>query len=394
MPRTKPGCYNTRMSALPDVLIIGGGVIGLTTAYYLAREGVSVSLVDKGDLGREASWAGAGILAGGHPKRAKSPMGRLRAHSIALFPELSAELRERTGIDNGYLRCGGLELRRSGDALERQRIDNLVREERGEGLHCEVLDAGQLHELEPALAQTLPGAIHFPEMAQVRNPRHVKALIAACGKLGVRLQPGCPVYALDREGERVMAVRTPEGMLRAERFLIAAGSWSDMLLQLVGWQADIRPVRGQIALLNVQPSLFQRVLLAGAQYLVPRPDGRVLVGSTEEEVGFDKRTTAQAIQDLLSLATSLVPGLTQAQVERCWAGLRPGSPDGRPFLGAVPGCTNLFVAAGHFRSGIQLSPGTGLVMKELLLGQQPTVPREPFRLDRTSAARAEPAFRS
>src|SRR5262249_47068798 len=155
----------------PDVLIIGGGVIGLTTAYFLAREGAHVSVLDKSDLGQEASWAGAGILPSGNPKRAQSPLGQLRAPNLALFPALSTELRENSGIDNGYLRCGGLELRRSSDALEQQRIDNLVREERGEGSHCEVLDARQLRALEPALTDALPGAVYFPEMGQVRNPR-------------------------------------------------------------------------------------------------------------------------------------------------------------------------------------------------------------------------------
>ena len=370
------------MATPPDVLVLGGGVIGLSTAYFLAREGVRVAVVDKGDFGQESSWAGAGILPGGNPKRAKSALGRLRAHSIALFPDISAELRERTGIDNGYLRCGGLELRRSADALERQRVENLVREERGEGLHCEVLDADLLRALEPALSPELPGAVHFPEMAQVRNPRHLKALIAGCAALGVQLRPGCPVYGVERAGERVTAVQTPEGPLTADRFLIAAGAWSDMLVQLVGWRTHVRPVRGQIVMLAAQPPVLRRVLLAGDHYLVPRPDGRVLVGSTEEDVGFDKRTTAEAVQGLLGLALRLVPGLAAAPVERCWAGLRPGSPDGRPFLGPVPGCANLFVATGHFRSGIMLSLGTGLVMTELLLGREPTVPLEAFRLDR------------
>jgi len=370
------------MAPQPDVVIIGGGVIGLTTAYYLARDGVRVAVLDRGDLGQESSWAGAGIIPGGNPRRAKSPLGLLRAFSISLFPELSAELRERTGIDNGYLRCGGLELRRSSDALEKLRIDNLVREERGEGAHCEVLDAEPLHALEPALADTLPGAIYFPEMAQVRNPRHLKALIAAGGKLGVQFHTGCPVLGLERAGNRISAVRTLEGSLAAERFLIAAGSWSGALLAMAGSPVPIRPVRGQIALLNISPPIMCRVLLAGSQYLVPRPDGRVLVGSTEEDVGFDKRTTAEAIQDLLTLATTLVPGLRKAQVERCWAGLRPGSPDGRPILGPVPGFDNLFIAAGHFRSGIQLSPGTGMVTKELLLGQTATVHSDAFAIDR------------
>ena len=208
------------------------------------------------------------------------------------------------------------------------------------------------------------------------------------------LRRGCPVYGFEREGERLTAARTPEGPILADRFLIAAGSWSDMLTEMVGWKTGVRPIRGQIALLHVSPPLFRSVLLAGSQYLVPRPDGKVLIGSTEEDVGFDKRTTAEAIQELLRIATSLVPGLAKAQVERCWAGLRPGSPDGRPFLGLVPGFTNLFVATGHFRSGIQLSPGTALVMTELLLGQPLTIPLEPFRLDRTSAHPRRSTFRS
>jgi glycine oxidase len=183
-----------------------------------------------------------------------------------------------------------------------------------------------------------------------------------------------------------VAVRTATGRMVADQFLVAAGAWTDTLLDQVGWCPGVHPVRGQIALLNTSRPLFRRILLDGARYLVPRPDGRVLVGSTEEDAGFDKRTTAGAIADLLALAGSLVPALAEAHVERCWAGLRPGSPDGLPFLGPVPGIDNLLVAAGHFRAGIQLSPGTGLVMKDLLLGRKPGVSLEPFRLDRKTAS--------
>lgn len=369
------------MAVADDVMIIGGGVIGLSTAYFLAREGVRVAVLDKGDFGQESSWAGAGIISPGNPRRARNPLVQLRARSAAMFPELSAELRERTGIDNGYVKCGGLELRRSADELERQRLEQLVQAEAGEGVACEVLDAIQLRVLEPALSPHLPGAVLFPDIAQVRNPRHIKALVAACGQLGVRLRPGCPVHEFERRGSRIVAARCPDGWLSADRFLIAAGAWSDMLPAGIT-PLGIKPIRGQIALLQAVPPLFRRILLGGSQYLVPRPDGRVLIGSTEEDVGFDKRTTAEAIQGLLDLAIRLVPKLGEAQVERCWAGLRPGSPDGRPFLGAVPGCDNLFVAAGHFRAGIQLSPATALVMKELLLGQPLSVPLDAFRLER------------
>lgn len=369
------GHYNNSMSEHPDVLIIGGGVIGLTTAYFLAREGARVEVLDKSDFGQEASWAGAGILPPSHPRHARTPFDQLRAQSNVLFPGLSAELRERTGIDNGFLRCGGLEFFGRQDEAAEQ-------EWRGDGIVFELVDDQQLRRLEPALASGLSQAYHLPELAQLRNPRHVKALLAGCVSYGVHLRPGCAVHGFERQGERIIALRTDLGHIAAGQFLLAAGAWTDALLDQVGWRPGIHPVRGQIALLNTRAPLFRRVLMEGARYLVPRPDGRVLVGSTEEDAGFDKRTTAGAIRELLTLAARLVPALADAHLERCWAGLRPGSPDGLPFLGPVSDFGNLFVAAGHFRAGIQLSPGTALVLKELLLGQPLTVSLTPFRLDR------------
>jgi glycine oxidase len=374
------------MSASPDVLILGGGVIGLTTAYFLAREGVRVEVVDRGDFGQEASWAGAGILAPGNPARARTPIDQLRAHGVTLYPALSAELRERTGIDNGYLRCGGLEFVAPGE-------ETTDKEWRGEGIAFERLDDKAVSRLEPAVAPR-GGAFLIPDMAQVRNPRHLKALQAACASLGVLLHPGWHVHGFEQQGRRITAAQSVSGPLRAARYLLAAGAWTDSLLNQLGFQVNIHPVRGQIALLHPEAPLFRRVLLLGPRYVVPRADGRILVGSTEEDAGFDKRTTAGAVRDLLELACTLAPPLAQTPLERSWAGLRPGSPDGCPFLGPVPGFDNLFIAAGHFRAGIQLAPATALVMKELLLGQKPTVPIEPFRLGRTAGEPAQAAFRS
>jgi glycine oxidase len=365
------------MAQSPDVLILGGGVIGLTVAYYLAREGVRVAVVDRGDFGQEASWAGAGILPPGNPATARTPFDRLRALSAEAFPALSDELRQRTGIDNGYLRCGGLEVLDGHENPEDQ-------EWRGDGIRCEALTEAELLRLEPNLAPGFRRAYHLPDTAQVRNPRHVKALLGGCASWGVCLLPGCPVVGLESREGRIGAVLTAGERLTAGRYLVASGAWSDALLAQVGWRPGIRPVRGQIALLNSGVAPFRRVLMLGKRYLVPRPDGRVLIGATEEEAGFDKRTTARAVRDLLDFGIALVPGLADAPLERSWAGLRPGSPDGLPFLGRVPGVENLFVAAGHFRAGIQLSPGTGLVMTDVMLGRPPAVAVEPFRLGRVT----------
>jgi glycine oxidase len=357
-----------------DIVIVGGGVIGLTTAYFLAREGADVLVLDKGDLGQEASWAGAGILPPSDSATARTPFDRLRALSVSMFPQLSAELREQTGIDNGFLRSGGLEF---ADPSHRAAEE----EWRGEGVRCRKVLPGELSTLEPNVALNAGDVWLLPDLAQVRNPWHLRALIAACAGR-VRMAPGSQVTALETSGARVTGVRTLAANHRAGRVLLAAGAWTDALLEPLGWRPEIRPVRGQIALLQAAQPPLRHVLLCGSRYVVPRSDGRVLVGSTEEWVGYDKRTTATAIHDLLSLAFQLAPVLRDAVLERCWAGLRPGSPDGLPFLGAVPDWDNVYVAAGHFRAGIQLSVGTALVMKQLLLGQTPALDLAPFRLNR------------
>src|SRR5262249_8818085 len=162
--------------------------------------------------------------------------------------------------------------------------------------------------------------------AQLRNPRHLQALVAGCAAVGVRLRPQTPVHGLERSGNRVTALVAGDGRTRAGAYVVTGGAWTDGLLAPLGCQLGIRPVRGQLALLNTGRPLVRRVLMSGPRYLVPRLDGRVLVGSTEENAGFDRRTTAEAIRDLLGLAVTLVPALAAAPLERCWAGLRPGSP--------------------------------------------------------------------
>jgi glycine oxidase len=355
------------MSERCDVLVLGGGVVGLTTAWFLAR-------------------AGAGIVPPGDVAHARTPYDQLRAHSASMFPALSQTLREQTGIDNGYFVCGGLEL--PGDSPP----DTATW--RDEGVAFEYLQPDALHRLEPRLAADVDAAWFLPAMAQLRNPRHLQALEAVCVRLGVTLCPHRPARGWQRHGSRVTAVETDAGRLEADQVLIAAGAWTDELMRPLGWTPGVRPVRGQIVLLDTGIPGVRPVVLEGKRYLVPRADGRVLIGATEEEAGFDARPTADGVAELLAFAARVAPALRDAPLERCWAGLRPASLDGLPYLGRVPGFDNLFVAAGHFRSGLQLSPATGLVMKELLLGETPTIALDDFRPDRPPAAPHQTAFRS
>ena len=371
--------------AHPDVAIIGGGIIGLTSAYLLARAGASVGVYDRGDLGREASWAGAGILPPGNPDRAATPVDKLRGIGSARFPDFSAELRELTGIDNGYRKCGAIEFLTAEDA-------DVPAVWAAEGIAFTRVPPAYAQRLEPL--GTVEGEPYLlPDCAQVRNPWHLRALVAACERAGVRLHPNAGAEAWELDRDRISAVRLASGArVVAGKYLLAAGAWSERLLGALGHRPHVHPVRGQIALLRGEGPA--RVLMLGKRYLVPRGDGLTLVGSTEEpEAGFEKRTTNEGIAELLDFARQTVPVLASAALETSWAGLRPGSPDGLPFVGRVPGWQNGFVAAGHFRAGVQLSIGTAQALCELLTGKPTCVPLEAFALDRKPSA-TRSAFRS
>ena len=369
------------MSEKPsDVVVVGGGVIGLSVAYFCARDGLTVTVLERGALGQESSWAGAGIIPAGRGATARSAYAKLLGTSSEMFPQLSAELREETGIDNGYVRCGGLEI--GFDQADAHALRSAAGHYVKEGVTWQELTAQQTRELEPGLTGAFSVAYHVPDMAQVRNPRHLKALAAACARRQVRLITSSPASGFNVAGETVLGVRTLDRFFPAGTTVVTAGAWSGGVLQSLGVSLRVKPIRGQIALLATDPPLLRRVIMMGKEYLVPRTDGRVLVGSTEEDVGFDCRPTPSGIRGLLDIAISIAPALGSAHLERTWAGLRPGSPDSKPFFGPVPGYRGIFVAAGHYRAGLQLSPVTGLVVQQLITNQAPSVPLFAFRFDR------------
>ena len=352
----------------PDVIVIGGGVIGLSVAWELAGQGARVRVLEQSQFGKEASWAGAGILPPGNPEWARSPEAQLRAASHVLWNGWTERLRAETGIDNGYMRCGGIEVRPNGSPPE---LDAEVSAWRAEGVIVETPDFDELRDRYPSLHPNITSGYVLPELGQVRNPRHLKALLSACASRGVDLRAGSPVVAFDRHGERITAARTTREEHLAAEFVVAGGAWSRDLLRQAGHDLAIEPVRGQIVLLEARPLPFRSVIQVGARYLVPRADGRVLIGSTEEHVGFDKRNTAEAIAGLIDFACKLVPSLREARFERCWCGLRPHIPGGLPHIGRLTGTTNLSVAAGHFRAGLQLSPITAVMVANTILGHSP-----------------------
>lgn len=375
-----------------DVVIVGGGVIGLSVGYALAREGIRATLLDRQEFGREASWAGAGLLPPCSERPPTQPFDLLRSWSARLYPQWSDALRAETGIDNGFRRTGGVDVAWTDE--EENALRTSAGRWRSDGIVYERLAPGDFVRVEPALNPNLRVVYYLPDRSQIRNPWHLKALEKANEVRGVRLRPHEAVVGFETVEGRVTAVRTEHGRIPCGQVVVTAGAWSAGLLEMLGVQAPTPPVKGQIVLLRSPERILQRIVEHGRMYLVPREDGRVLVGATEEAAGFDTRTTTQGVRDLLDEAIRLIPALAETEMERAWAGLRPGSIDGRPYLGTVPGYSNLLVATGHKRSGLQLSPATAEAIVDLVLGRPSRIDLSLFRIDREPAAALDDVFRS
>lgn len=358
-----------------DVLIVGGGVIGLSIARDLAAASLRVTVLDRQPLGREASWAGAGILPPALPGHPDDPLARWTRETHRLWPDLSASLRETTGIDNGFQRCGGwqvpIEITTSPEhtfrPVEHDTLEEQLSAWRRAGVQAELVAGGELRRNEPALSQRVTSALWMADVCQVRNPWHLRALLLDCQRRSVEIHPDTPVRELIFAGDRASGVRTPDAVWSAGTVVVASGAWSTQLLPPAARPIEIEPVRGQMLLLRQRAPSFRRIIECGSRYLVPRGDGRVLVGSTEERAGFVKETTPDALGDLRRFACELVPALEQAAVEQAWAGLRPRALSGSPWIGPVPGHRGLYLAAGHFRSGLHLSPITARLLRAAIL---------------------------
>ena len=352
-----------------DTLVVGGGIIGLTVARRLALDGLKVTLLERGACGREASWAGAGVLAPRNPHR-KDAISALTTWSLERYPQFVATLLGETGVDPEYDRCGELELLFTDEAVATARADERAGQRviAPDGTNAyRLLSPVDAVALEPAIARDVLGALECKVTAQVRNPRLLAALKASCTRLGVTLHEGQAVRELLQTGERVSGVRTDGGEVRAAWTVLCAGAWSSTLSPRLTRIMPVHPVRGQMVLLQLDAPSFRQIVSRGKTYLVPRRDGHVLLGATEEhDSGFEKRNTPVGLSDLIGKGLQLAPGLGTARVAATWSGLRPGTPDERPYLGPIPGMDGLIAATGHFRSGLTLAPATAEVVAALI----------------------------
>ena len=366
-----------------EVILIGGGVIGLSIAYELTSRGQQVRILERGkQIAHEASWAGAGILPPANPDSALNPCDKLRGISHRLHPQWAERLQQESGIDTEFRKCGGIYLaKKPGEAASLAGYISMLNQE---GIEASFVPKDKLLALEPTLdAEQFQAAYLLPDEMTLRNPRHVKALAKACELRGVRIDTQCEVLDIESTNGIITGLKTTAGPVIGEQYCITSGAWSsEILKQVTAIPTGIVPIRGQMILFEAPQSLIHHILNEGSRYLVPRADGKVLAGSCEEEVGFQKGTTPEMLNQLADFAYSLVPALKKHEITMSWSGLRPGSFDGVPYIGKVPNVNNLFMASGHFRSGIHLSTGTAVLMADLLEGKEPEISVEHFGIIR------------
>ena len=357
------------MTGASDVVVVGGGVVGASVAYFASCKGLSCTVLDKGRIGGGASYAASGVLSS---SPGSGPYSRLGQRSRKLYHELAPVIREESGVDIELAECGELNL--AFDEEDVIGLQGLAQQFAALGEEAVWMSSDDLFQVEPGLNPAIPGAMFTPDVCRVNNQRLSGALAGGAALHGATIRQGVEVVGLAFDDGRVTGVRTASGTVQAGCVVLAAGAWTGVMDRWlygdespsVERQAMVRPVKG--VNLNLQPSngSVSTVIHGSWGLLVPRNDGSMIVGATVEEVGFDCRVTAGDIHSILGIGTALMPSLADADLNWGVAGLRPRSADDMPSLGRLPGYENVLIASGHFRNGILLSLATGEALADIL----------------------------
>ena len=363
------------MSGTPDVLIVGGGVIGCAIAHYLTKGGARVTIVERRRIAQEASWASAGANLAAEADVARDRARAAGSAELRAF-RIADELQETTGLGVEHCRSGRLSVARDEDEIAD--LEESISWQRNLGFVVEWLDGDAVRREEPALGPAILGGVWCAAVSSVRAHRLTAALAQSARLRGATILENRPVEGFLTEGGRVTGVRTAQGDLHADVVVVATGAWTAGLGALLDLPLPTRPVRGQmLALADADPPLRHAIAGAGG-YLIPRADGLVAVAATVEEAGFDARVTPDGLAWLAGLINNLAPDYASARVVETWAGLRPGTADGLPIMGRAPGFDNLWVAAGHQREGVIWAPLTGELLASAILSGEVDAALAPY----------------
>lgn len=345
-----------------DVIVVGGGIIGCAVARELASRGARVRLFEARTVAAGATRASAGILAPYIEGHERGPLFDLTLRSLTLYDDFIAQVSEGSAVDIEYRRCGSLEI-----AADDATADEFRRAAETTGDALQWLSASDARQLEPALPDSIRGAILARTHGYVAVSSLTEALVWAALRHGAELETGRHVRAIRRQGDELEVVADDGGAWTARHVVVASGSWSGQLESLDPAARAVRPVRGQLIQLGWTGHPLSHVIWGRDCYVVPWRDGTVLVGATVEEVGFDERTTAAGVRDLLDAACELLPEAWGATFLDARAGLRPATPDSLPIIGPSAGIDGVVYATGHFRNGVLLAPLTATIVADLIL---------------------------
>lgn len=357
------------------VVIAGGGVIGCAIAYYLAKAGADVTVLERGNIAQEASSASAGMLLAPFDPDAPNALVRLQRASFEMYPKLVNELTEESGIDLEYKLCGLI--RPARDEKQAEHLKALARRKSNQKAGAEWVEGSILRELEPALSEGLIGAAFSPNDSDLNPGLLTRAFAKAAANCGASIRRRVAFAGFVSSGHKLTGIKAGNRSLdEFDAIVLAAGSWTRALAERLSASVPTIPIRGQM--IAYRSKALHHAVWGEDGYLVPKARGMLFAGATVEDVGFRTRTTSQGIGALRAMAGKLVPVLRQRETASEWAGLRPGSRDGLPIIGKLPKRDNVFVATGHFRSGILLAPVTGKLMSELIVEGKTSSSLDPF----------------
>ena len=346
-----------------DIIIIGGGAIGLLTALELHDAGASVIILEKGLAVRESSWAGGGILSPLYPWRYPDSITTLAKYSQDNYERFSQHLLSETGIDSEYTRSGFL--------IETENeLETAINWHKKHNVKLQKISASERHTLEPELNDHIDNTVWMPVVAQIRNPRFGKALLASCQNKNIAVIEQTEVTDINIIDSQNIKLSTASSDYNANKVIVACGAWTGDLLQSFSSPPAIAPVKGEMLIFRCPPKLIKRIHLSQDRYSIPRIDGRVLFGSTVQHTGYDKQISNDHKEELKNIAIQRFPVLKGYPIEHHWAGLRPGTPSGIPIISAHPEHPNLFINAGHFRNGLVLGLASAHLMRQIILQEK------------------------